>query len=220
MSISEKEWMDVWGAVDRLTEDFPDIILIGGIAVYLHAQKSQIKAEFSHDVDACISLADFGDLRDVHVVTANKRLNKHQLIINGIDVDIYVERGHRLAIPFHEMSAYAESITIDDGRSVKVSCLEHLLILKLDATEDRWGTEKGRKDCRDVAKIMIIMGGNIRPDIICGYLGESRMNVLKSVERSSAFVEISGGNHHAAKDLRSDFDSAMKALKAAWQPKP
>ena len=127
------------------------VIFIGGIAVYLHAingDSTSGLAEFTHDGDFYISLADMADLRDIEQVTANRRLSKHQLIKRGFEFDIYTERQSSLIVPYDQVAAYSE--TFDE---LRVACLEHLLVLKLEAYRDRRNSSKGQKDSKDIIRL-------------------------------------------------------------------
>ena len=133
----------------ELSEYFPDeIIFIGGIATYLHAQRMNLShlAETSHDGAFYIALSDFADFRDIHEITPNRKLTKHQLIKKGWPFDIYVEKNHRLAIPFDEINQ--AKITID---GIPCAALEHLIILTNDCC-DRVGISpaKASKYQRDL----------------------------------------------------------------------
>lgn len=72
-------------------------------------------------------MADFSDLRDVEEVTANRRLNKHQFIKNGIEFDVYLEYNNSLRVPYAD--AWARSSVIDN---VRVASLEHLVLLSFN----------------------------------------------------------------------------------------
>lgn len=68
----------------ELSEYFPDeLIFIGGIATYLHAQRMNLlhlaemshHAETSHDGAFYIALSDFADLRDIEEIIPNGHLD-------------------------------------------------------------------------------------------------------------------------------------------------
>lgn len=215
----DQEWQKVWSSMLELSEGFDDFILIGGVAVYLHLTNRLPDAgyaiEFSHDVDAYISLADFSDMRDIYVVTPNKRLNKQQVNIGTTEVDLYVEHNHRLAIPYGEMQAHQTQY----GK-IKVACLEHLLILKSDAAQDRWGTEKGDKDARDVARIVWIAGNDIRTDLLTPYLNDDRRALLNDVVKKDPFLRLAKGNMHLAKPIKQAYDSFLAKIKPVAESAP
>ena len=140
----EEEWEALWRGIDELSGFFPEgIVFIGGVAVYLHARLAKLSGawiEFSHDGDFYISLSDYADLRDIEEVTTNRRLNKHQIIKDGIDFDIYLEYRNDLRVKYAD--ALAASTVIEN---VRVASLEHLLLLKLDAYEDGCTAPRGAK---------------------------------------------------------------------------
>ncbi len=209
-SNEQMQWQEVWSAVTRLANEYHDLVFIGGVAVYVHminraSEQAKSFAEFSHDVDLCISLPEFGDMRDIEVVVPNRRLNKHQITIGKVEVD--VEHGSRLAVPFGDLRAAA--VEFDQ---IRVACLEHLLILKLDAAQDRWGTPKGAKDLRDIAKLGWAMAGEVKKELLEPYLNEERLTVLRDTARSTAFSEVAMGNAHLAKAIRGNFDAFMKIV--------
>ena len=137
----------------RVSQEFPDAVFIGDIAVAQHAKRSDLALEeSSHDADLYLSLAGKNEMRDRYEVLRNERLGKDSVLVDGEDFDLYVERQHRLAVPYDEVFAHAEEI---DG--IRVAALEHLLVLKLDAASDRWGSAKGDKDLRDLARIVTLL---------------------------------------------------------------
>lgn len=214
---SREDWNVIWQAVLNISQNYQDSVFIGGVAVnaYMNNESGDLNlSEWTSDIDLCISLAEFGDLRDIEIVTPNKKRSKHQISVNGVDVDVYVEHGHKLAVPYGELFAGAKAY---DG--IRVAGLEHLMILKLDAAEDRWKTPKGAKDRRDVAKIGWAMGGEFRPELLLPYLNETRLRILKDTARSTAFAEIALGNSHTAKTLRRKFDEFMRAIDEGVQTK-
>lgn len=221
-SNEQMQWQEVWNAVIKLASDYHDLVFIGGVAVYVHMinrKDEQAKgfAEYSHDVDLCISLPEFGDMRDIEVVVPNRRLNKHQITVGKVEVDVYVEHGNRLAVPYGDLRAAAV-----EYEQIRVACLEHLLILKLDAAQDRWGTPKGAKDLRDIAKLGWAMAGEVKKELLAPYLNEERLGVLRDTARSTAFNEVALGNAHMAKAIRGNFDAFMRAVdgRSASAPRP
>ena len=73
-----------------LSKNMPDIVFIGGVAVYLHAtvRHSKIVApEASHDADFMISFSDYGILKDMEEITYTPHLAKHQMVVNDVEFD-------------------------------------------------------------------------------------------------------------------------------------
>lgn len=212
MATSLEEWDALWKGIREINDLFPDgVVFIGGVAVYLHIDKDALPPgfiEFSHDADLYFSLADFADLRDIEEVTANRRLNKHQIIKHGVEYDIYLERHNSLAVPYSE--ARAHSVVIDGMRA---ACLEHLLVLKLDAYGSRKGSSKGAKDERDLIRICYLLAGKgVDMGLITPYLDNDRMNLLKTLRNSPGFLVLCEGNAHKAKPVRDAVNEVVKMI--------
>lgn len=213
-------WQRVWQGLQELAEWFPDgMILIGGVAVYLHAEQ-QLDArllEVSHDADFYLSLMDYADLRDLEEVTQNRRLGKHQVIKHGVDFDVYVENQHRLCIPFADAHEHAQTI-----KGFRVAHLAHLLVLKTEAARSRAGSAKGDKDLRDLARI----GAMLTPDdvlVAAPWVDGARLDLWRHVAaRNDVFQSLVQGNAHEAKPLHQRYQKTLmilEGLDAADQPK-
>lgn len=204
-------FQEILSAACRIAKENPSHVFIGGIAVYLHAvnhARTKSKAEASHDIDLMIDLHDYGALRQAEEVLANKRLGKHQLIRDGVEFDIYVERQNRLRVPYDAAFAYAISYN-----GLRVACLEHLLVLKLEALVSRAGSGKGNKDARDVVTIVRGMQGGFRQSQLLPFLRDRHIEALKQVADGDVFIELTGGNAFAAKTLRTEFGKFMAEIK-------
>lgn len=200
----------ILGEVARLAEEHPGHVFIGGVAVYLHAvnnPRTKDRAETSHYADFMLSLAEFADLRDTDEVVANRRLSKHQLIRHGVEFDVYVERQNNLIVPYDEASAHAVAYG-----AIRVACLEHLLVLKLEALRDRFQSAKGDKDARDLVTIARIAGARFRPQLAAPYLREEHTRLLEQVAASPVFTYLASGNAHEAKALRTMFAEFLTAV--------
>jgi hypothetical protein len=193
---------------------FPDgVVFIGGIAVYLQAKnlaETSDLAEFTHDADFYISLADMGDLRDLEEVTANRRLSKHQMIKDGFEFDIYTERQSTLIVPYDAVLA-ASDVKAD----IRVASLEHLLVLKLEAFRDRKDSSKGDKDAKDLIRIAAVArrgGRPFRPKLAAPYLGDDHLALLHRVEKGPYATSLAHGNAMRAKKLRHDVTAVLTDL--------
>jgi predicted nucleotidyltransferase len=187
----------------ELTAELPDIVFIGGVAVYLHSlRKTLVSAppEASHDGDFAISFVDYGALKDAIEVVPNQRLGKHQMVYENIEFDIYVDRLSRLVVPYDAILAY--STVIED---VHVASLEHLLVLKLEACLDREQSSKGKKDARDIVKIGLLLRRRADMNLIRPYLHDKLEKLLERIARSTTFHDLCSGNAHAAKKARTAF---------------
>lgn len=194
------EWGTLWAGILEFSEFFPGIVFIGGVAVLLHVRGQKLPERFvelSHDGDFFVSLADFADLRDLEEVTANRRLDKHQIIRNGAEYDVYLENHNGLAVRYSDVVASSQVID-----RVRVASLEHLLILKLDAYLSRRGSAKGTKDERDLIKICYLLESGLRNDRLSKYLTDEAVEALGLLKKSAEFMTISAGNAHEARDLR------------------
>lgn len=201
------EFQELLAACEELALMFPDgIVYIGGIAIYLHAanyEATRIFAEFTHDADFYISMADMSDLRDIEDVTANRRLNKHQLIKSGFDFDIYTEHHAALIVPYDAVVAHSVKFG-----NLRVAGLEHLFVLKMEAYRDRRHSAKGRKDARDLFRIAAVAhesAHNFKPDLASPYLGNEHAELLGTVGRSPEAMALASGNAKTAKQLRIYF---------------
>jgi hypothetical protein len=197
------EFQRILMQVERLAREHPGHVFIGGVAVYLHAinnPRTKDLAEASHDADFMLALADFADLRDTDEVVANRRLSKHQLIRDGVEFDVYVERQNNQLVPYDESAAHAVSYG-----AIRVACLEHLLVLKLEALRDRFRSAKGDKDTRDLVTIARLSGSAFRPGVVAPFLRDEHLSLLRQVCAGPVFTYIAGGNAHEAKRLRKTF---------------
>lgn len=193
-----------------VAESLPDHVFIGGVAVYLHAineQRGKTFAEASHDADFMLSLADFAILRDDYEVTMNRRLEKHQIIVDGVELDVYIEHQNNLAVPYDAVFAHA-----DMYGPLRVACLEHLLILKLRAFESRKRSAKGDKDARDVIVLGLLMGRKPNTSILKPYFDDEQKQTVDDVKKSGVFMDMTVGNAHEAKKLRKAFDAFVANL--------
>lgn len=205
--INAAEFDKLISSVNEISTLFQDgVVFIGGIAVYLHAinhNETAGMAEFTHDADLYISLADMADLRDIEEVTPNRRLSKHQFIKNGFDFDVYTERQSSLIIPYDEVMGNSVQYN-----SVRVAGLEHLFTLKLEAYRDRCQSAKGQKDAKDIIRIVRIAStGSFDHSLVAGCLGDEHVELLKRIERGPEFMNLAKGNAMTAKSLRREFSS-------------
>jgi hypothetical protein len=207
----------------ELAARHPDgLVFIGGIAVYLHAcnhEATAALAEFTHDADAYVSLADMGDLRDEETLTANRRLSKHQLVLRGFEFDLYTERQSSLIVPYDAVRAHGRIVD-----TLRIACLEHLLVLKLEAYRDRRHSSKGEKDAKDLMRIGAVAqasGKRFDGTLAAPYLSDDHLKLLEQIERGPAAVALAQGNAMVAKKLRQGFSrlrSAVSGEGRSWKP--
>lgn len=210
-----EEWLRLWSGIREMNEWFPDgMVMIGGIAVWLHA-KTAIEEQYidlSHDADFYLSMADYSDLREIEVVTQNRRLGKCQVIKNNIDFDIYIENQTDLVVPYSH--AVANSVVLDGTRC---ACLGHLLTLKYKAWQDRKQSSKGEKDRRDLARILITQGhyGDLQPSSLDFLPHGALMHVREVAETPAIFKQMAIGNAFVAKQLQEKAIHGIECIEKA-----
>jgi hypothetical protein len=209
-----KEWKRLLEAVDDIQEWFPDgIAFIGGIAVYAHVMAAAAEiakfAAMSHDADFMILLPDFADLRDIEVLTPNRRLGKQQFSKAGFEFDVYVEGQHDLPVPADEVIAWSQI-----KQNLRIACPEHLLILKLKAYEDRRGTGKGSKDEDDIIRLLLV-AEHWRSDGLTR-LTDDMLDHLKRIASGDSPARLTGGNLHEARAVRERAQRSLASICAAY----
>jgi hypothetical protein len=193
-----------------LADELPKHVFIGDIAIYLHAVNNpatRSTSEFSHDSDFMVSLADFSTLRDSQEVTSNLRLGKHQLVLEGVEFDVYVERHNNLIVPYDEVYAHSKLYG-----NMSVACVEHLLLLKLEAYGSRARSAKGDKDARDVVNLAIVCRGRVRSRLMAPFLRRSHVDSLIKISQGRVFTEMCRGNVHEARKLRERFEDMVQSI--------
>lgn len=193
-----------------LSSGYHEVVFIGGVAVYLHLVKKahgELPPDVSHDADFMISFSDYGALKDAEEITPTARLAKHQMVVGGVEFDIYVERLHRLVVPYDEVFAHSSVV-----EEIRIACLEHLLVLKLEALLDRGHSSKGSKDRKDVTKIGLLLGTKFRADLIRPYIRDELADQLQDIAKSAIFFEMCDNNAHAAKKSRAKFSTFAEAV--------
>ena len=106
--------------LQELRKDF-DFVLIGGWAIYFYTHSLKSK-----DIDIIVSLETLGQLKQKFEVYKNERLQKYEIKIEGIDVDIYIPYWSDLGLPIEKIIKNTVSI-----EGFKLPTKEALLTLKL-----------------------------------------------------------------------------------------
>jgi hypothetical protein len=221
-SNDDAEFLVLLKACHDLAEDYPDAVFIGGIAVYLHAMHGPDAqdaglAETTHDADLYMSIVDTSSLRENEEVVTNRRLGKSEFKRKGFSFDLYTERHANLRLPFDEIQAHS----VQQG-SVRVACLEHLLILKLEAFKDRRGSAKGQKDARDLVRIIVLAQHGphqgFRPSLLGAQWTDDDTAMIAALAKGSAAMELARHNPHNAKTYRAAIESAVRTLEAMSRP--
>ena len=201
MSASSAEWDRVKGATRELAAQIgPDMVLIGGVAVHLHTlqmNRASVRPEATHDVDIAIDLPALSTLSDYYEVVVNRRLGKRQVTVQGIEIDLYPAYQSSLRIDYSDLATHSETIL-----GLRVAALEHLLVLKLDAYRDRRASEAGRKDRRDIARLLIMLEG-FDPTVTLALIGDADRAAIRQVLESTVFLDMAPKRNAAtAKKLR------------------
>jgi hypothetical protein len=149
-----------WQVLNEL-RNLADFVLIGGWAVYLWTKKLK-----SRDIDLCINQENFYKLQQEllqrnHALKRNIRLMKFEAIIDTVEVDIYTPFISKLIVPCLDIlnNNLYSSIEL-----FKVTQPEALLLLKAQAAQQRWHSEKGVKDRVDI--IALIKSSDIKKDTL------------------------------------------------------
>ena len=118
--------------------------LIGGWAVYLWA-----KSHKSKDIDIVVDFKELEKIKLEYDLKKNDNLKKYEIIIEDIDIDIYVPYYSELAVPIEDIKNNCAKV-----ENFNVAKPEILLILKQSAELDRADSEKGLKDRIDILDIL------------------------------------------------------------------
>lgn len=192
----------------------PEMIFIGGMAVYLHTVNKDQSAQFAEatkDADVYISLSGFSDLRDIEELSQNARLSKHEFRKNGFSFDVYTERQSSLPVPYADVAAHAHTF---DG--VRVAAPEHLLVLKLEAAVNRHGSEHGRKDAKDVIRLLLVAGGALDASLSVKFMQEAHLAHLHLILKGVEFISLAKGNAQLAKRLRQTCQGTVDRIDEAF----
>lgn len=219
MSNNTSDFNVLLTACKSLSNMFEDgLVYIGGIAVYLHSM-NQVStaplAESTHDADFYISFSDMADLRDLEEVTPNRRLQKSQFIKKGFEFDVYTERLSSLIVPYDEV--LANSTQYDNMR---VACLEHLFVLKLEAYRDRKDSAKGGKDARDLIRLCVVasLTSGFNRELVMPYLDDPHFELFDRLRKSPEAITLAHGNAMHAKSIRKDVQALLGLIENNVSP--
>jgi hypothetical protein len=140
-----------WAIYDDIHNSYPNAIVIGGWASWLHN-----KAAKSHDIDIIVTSAELDDMRQALDLTENSHFGspKWRGTYDGIHLDIYVtyrsRLGTRLQLPVEHLVKHRLDI---DGYPTLNK--EALLVAKAAARLDRPDTLPGQKDARDMSLMIL-----------------------------------------------------------------
>jgi hypothetical protein len=160
---------------------FADFATIGGWGVYLWARKLK-----SRDIDIYIDQDNFyrlqdGALKAGFTLKRNPRLKKFEVLIEGVEVDIYTPFMCNLVVPC--LDVFRERMT-SNVEGFKVAAPEVLLLLKAQAASERWGSEKGMKDRVDIISLLAFV--DLKPRLLKKLLEkyDTAKSLRKTVERT------------------------------------
>lgn len=154
--VVERSW-----SVLRQLHELARLVVIGGWGVYFWTKKLK-----SRDVDVCIDQANFYKLQSTLlekgiIVKRNPRLKKFEAIVENVEVDIYTPFMSNLVVPCLDILS-GDFISNIEGFNVAIP--EILLLLKAQAAEERWNSEKGMKDRIDI--ISLLAFADLKPDLL------------------------------------------------------
>lgn len=140
-----------WNVLQKISKEF-HFVLIGGWAVYLwtNSQKSE-------DVDIIIEYETLDYLKRNYILKKNDHLKEYEIVIDEIDIDIYLPYFSDLGIPVEEIINYRTKV-----KGFETLPPELLLILKQRAELDRRDSAKGEKDKVDILNLLIRLDINWR----------------------------------------------------------
>ena len=145
--ITEKSW----NLLKELNKKLK-FILIGGWAVYLWT-----KACKSKDIDIVVDFKELEKIKLKYNLKKNTSLKKYEIIVDEVDVDIYVPYYSDLAVPIEDIKN--NYVKVENFNVVKP---EILLILKQSAEIERADSEKGLKDRIDILDILLNCNVNFK----------------------------------------------------------
>lgn len=135
-----------WDLLLKLRQLPIRFVLIGGWAAYLWARLHKSK-----DIDIVVSgFDDLEYLKKNYDLRKNEHLKKYEIIVDEIDVDIYVPHFSKLSLPAEEI--IAQAVKVENIEAVRP---EALLVLKQGAELDRRDSVKGKKDRIDIMALII-----------------------------------------------------------------
>ena len=135
-----------WEVLLKLRREPVPFTLIGGWAAYLWTRMQKSK-----DIDIVLEdHASLEYLKQHFTLKKNDSLRKYEIIVDGIDIDIYVPYFSRLTLPAEDIGGYSTIV-----ENIRVARPEALLVLKQGAEMDRGDSVKGRKDRLDIMALVL-----------------------------------------------------------------
>ncbi|MHB1830427.1 MAG: DUF6036 family nucleotidyltransferase [Candidatus Micrarchaeaceae archaeon] len=130
-----------------------DMVVIGGWAVYLYTLLSKSK-----DIDIIIDYSTLRRLSLKYSPVKNDRLNKYEIKLENFDMDIYLPKYSKLALPAEDiLSKYSMQKS-----GFRLPTPEALFCLKFAAFQSRKASIKGQKDAIDLLGILFYSGIDLK----------------------------------------------------------
>lgn len=199
----------------EITQTYPEsATFIGGMAVWAHCNQNNLSryAAMTHDGDFVIGLEEFGDLKELEVISRNSRLDKHEFKKNDFSFDVYAQYQNSLSVPVEEIISQSEVL---DG--ARLADLGHLLKLKAAAAIDRKQSAKGEKDKDDLVRILLCLA-NKPISANLARLDDEDYAIIQEAIKGEACVRLCAGNLFEAKKMRSTVQDVWKAIVKANDP--
>ena len=161
-------------------------ILIGGWAVFLYTHSLKSK-----DIDMVIEYEELEKLRREFTLNKNDRLKKYEIVVDEIDIDIYLPFYSDPGIPAEEIKKYTQNL-----EGFLVPKPEILLILKQKAYLERLGSPKAEKDKIDILSLFkaIDLDFEFYKKILKKYDLKNYLEELKNLLRTTTNVSELGLN--------------------------
>ena len=192
-----------WEKLVELNQKY-DFIVIGGWAAYLWT-----KAHKSKDIDVVVDYSELQKLSSEFRLEKNERLRKYEIKLEQFDIDIYLSKFSKLALPVEDLFNYKAKI---DGITT-VQC-EVLIILKQGAEIDRRASIKGRKDQIDLLTILLRTAFDAKKysDLLKKYKLENYKDELIKVITNFSKDDLIyiGMNEHSFSKWKKEFLNSMK----------
>jgi hypothetical protein len=201
-----------WTIYQDVHRSYPDAIVIGGWASWLHNQAAR-----SHDIDLIVSPTDLANMEAALDLTDNSHFGstKWRGTYDGIHLDVYVtyrsRLGSQLQLPVEHLVEHRL-----DLMGYPTLNKEALLVAKAAARLDRPDTLPGKKDAEDMA--LMLLGSEewdfalVHRVAQCAECPEASGSEL--VLQAVAGLTEEAGNKarrrrldRIAKDMREEFDS-------------
>jgi hypothetical protein len=200
-----------WGIYEEVNRSYPDAIVIGGWASWLHNRAAK-----SHDIDLIVSQEDLADMKQALDLTENSHFGtpKWRGTYDGIHLDVYAAHRSRLGtllqLPVECLVEHREDI---DG--FPTLCKEALLVAKSAARLDRPDTLPGHKDAEDMA-IMLLNAPDVWDFTLVHRVAKCSMSSgLSGVEL--VLEAVSGLSDEASnKSRRKALDRISKEMKKVF----